>query len=264
MDEGQAVLDRTPVQVLLINPVLGDGRVFAWQDAVRSRLPRCRSSLLPGWRAESGFAGIAPWRDFMLIKPMELDTLEVTLRRCLHLDGFFHGDTRNPELSAILKIQHALASGMPMPELLDLLLQQMIRYTHADSASVMLIEPDRKTMIIAASYGLTDDVCGQKVAVGERIAGWVAENNRPQVIIGSAGNDPRMAGTVRTHEPMVGMCLPMRGRHEVMGVLSVSRLEDGGVFTHDAVDLGILLGLRSPAPSSGALPRRPSRTSSAT
>jgi signal transduction histidine kinase len=131
---------------------------------------------------------------------------------------------------------------MPMPELLDLLLQQMIRYTHADSASVMLIEPDRKTMIIAASYGLTDDVCGQKVAVGERIAGWVAENNRPQVIIGSAGNDPRMAGTVRTHEPMVGMCLPMRGRHEVMGVLSVSRLEDGGVFTHDAVDLGILLG----------------------
>jgi two-component system NtrC family sensor kinase len=241
--EGQAALERTPVQVLLVNPVLGAGEAFAWQDAVRSRLPQLPIIAIAG-ESERGLVSqvYRHGATSFLIKPIDLNTLEVTLRRCLHLDGFFHGDTRNPELTAILEIQHALASGMPMPEVLDLLLQQMIRYSHADSASVMLIDSDRKTMIIAASYGLTDDVRGQKVAVGERIAGWVAENNQPQVIIGSAGNDPRMAGAVRKREPMVGMCLPMRGRHEVVGVLSVSRLKDEGVFTHDAVDLGILLG----------------------
>ena len=241
--EGQAELDRRPVQVLLVNPVLGDVGAFAWQDTVRSRLPQLPIIAIAGVQERSLVSQVyRHGATSFLIKPIDLNTLEVTLRRCLHLDGFFHGDTRNPELMAILEIQHALASGMPMPEVLDLLLQQMIRYSHADTASVMLIESDRKTMIIEASYGLTDDVRGQKVAVGERIAGWVAENNQPQVIIGSAGNDPRMAGTIRKCEPMVGMCLPMRGRHEVVGVLSVSRLKDDGVFTHDAVDLGILLG----------------------
>jgi two-component system NtrC family sensor kinase len=241
--EGQAELDRRPVQALLVNPVLGDGGAFAWQYAVRSRLPQLPIIAIAGVQERSLVSEVyRHGATSFLIKPIDLNTLEVTLRRCLHLDGFFHGDTRNPELTAILEIQHALVSGMPMPEVLDLLLQQMIRYSHADTASVMLIEPDRKTMIIEANYGLTDDVRGQKVAVGERIAGWVAENNQPQVIIGSAGNDPRMAGTVRKCEPMVGMCLPMRGRHGVVGVLSVSRLKDEGVFTHDAVDLGILLG----------------------
>jgi signal transduction histidine kinase len=148
-----------------------------------------------------------------------------------------------PELQAVLEVQHAIADGVEQPVLLDMLQQQMIRLTGAESASVLLFKPGARDLRVAASYGLDEDeVLGQRVAVGERVCGWVAEHNQPQLIVGPGEDDPRLAGVERRHEPSAGLCLPLRGRDSLVGVLCLSRYNSQELFTRDDIEIGLLMG----------------------
>ena len=177
----------------------------------------------------------------LLHKPFGLPILEDTLRRSAQLGRLFSDYLSRPELNAMIELQHAIGSDRSIPELLDLLLQQMIRFTGADSASVLLVEPDGRSMRIAASYGLGQIDMEKKITIGERVSGWVAEHNQPQMVIGGGDDDPRLAGLSRNRPPLVGLCLPMRGRDSLVGVLCLSRFEGRELFSRDAIDLGLLL-----------------------
>ena len=180
----------------------------------------------------------------VLQKPLDMAGVEAALRRCLQCVGLFSGGAGGPELSAVMQVHHAIASGTAASGLLDLLLQEMIRYTRADAASILLMEPDRKTLTIKASFGLEEQVVNEaRVAVGERISGWVVEHDEPRVVIGEAtGEDWNLPGGKRTRPASVGLCLPMRGRDRVVGALCVTRFEGEEVFSRDAIELGLLLG----------------------
>ena len=176
-------------------------------------------------------------------KPVGLEALEATVHRCLQLGSLLDVQAGLPELTAIMEMHHAIASGVTGGALLDLLLQVMIRNTGAEAASVLLVEPGGGSLQVAASYGLDDRlVKRERILLGERISGWVVENNQPQVIIGDAGDDPRMKGAQRATPATIGMCLPMRGRDRVAGALCVTRFEGDEAFSRDAIDLGVLLG----------------------
>ncbi len=177
-----------------------------------------------------------------LRKPFDLTMLEDTLRRSAQLGRLLSDYLSRPELQAILELQHAIGGGKGVGDILDMLLQQMIRFTGAESASVMLLEPDEMALRIAASYGLDEVVVLQeRVAVGERISGWVAEYGQPQMVIGPAADDPRLMGVVRDRYPSVGLCLPMKGREALVGVLCLSRYNEEELFSRDAIDLGLLM-----------------------
>ncbi|MBW1810158.1 MAG: response regulator [Deltaproteobacteria bacterium] len=178
-----------------------------------------------------------------LHKPLELDTLEVTIRRCLQFGNLVFNGSSSQELSAMVEMQHAISSGMASHRLLHLMLQQMIRYTRADAASVMLVDEDRQSMKIAASYGLDEEVVKtERINISDGIAGWVVKNNEPQLIVGEAPHEFREDGRQRSKPATVGMCLPLRGPKDVLGALSVTRFEGEELFTKGALDLGLLLG----------------------
>ena len=177
-----------------------------------------------------------------LRKPFELTMLEDTLRRSVQLGRLLSDYLSKPEFQAILELQHAIGSGKGVADILDMLLQQMIRFTGAESASVLLLEPDEMALKIEASYGLDEAVVSQeRVAVGERVSGWVAEYGQPQMVIGPATDDPRLIGVVRDRYPSVGLCLPMKGRVAIVGVLCLSRYSEEELFSRDAIDLGLLM-----------------------
>jgi len=180
----------------------------------------------------------------VLQKPLDMISLEAALRRCLQCVGLFADGTGGPELSAVMQVHHAIASGTAASGLLDLLLQEMIRYTHADAASILLVEPDGQTMRIKASFGLDEQVVDDaRVIVGERISGWVVAHDEPRVVIGEAtGEDCRPLRSERIRPASMGLCLPMRGRDRVVGALCVTRFEGDEIFSRDAIELGLLLG----------------------
>ncbi|HOX47359.1 MAG TPA: ATP-binding protein [Myxococcota bacterium] len=177
-----------------------------------------------------------------LPKPMTEQALEEVLRLALHLARLQRVRFPDPGLQAMVELQHGLASGVPVADLLDYLLQLMLRHLQADTGSLMLVEPDGEHLELVASHGLEErGAAGQRVRIGERVSGWVAEHDRPQLILGESSDDPRLAGQRRTQTPAVGLCFPMRGSQGVLGVVCLGRRDEARTFQPEEVELGLLL-----------------------
>jgi len=117
-----------------------------------------------------------------------------------------------------------------IPELLSSVLQSTMRAVHANIGSIMLVDQEHKTLRIAASRGLSDEVREQtEVALGEGIAGKVAELG-DAVIVEDIEKDPRFG---RANNPKYGsgsfICMPVRVGERVIGVLNLAKKEDPGI-----------------------------------
>jgi signal transduction histidine kinase/CheY-like chemotaxis protein len=134
-----------------------------------------------------------------------------------------------------------LGSRIPaLRDLLEVVLERTMRTVHASIGSIMLLDPERQTLRIAASRGLTD-VADVEINVGEGIAGKVAQAGDP-VVVENIETDPRFA---RANDPKYGsgsfICLPVRARDHVIGVINLARKESTAVFS--ATDLYFLNAL---------------------
>jgi signal transduction histidine kinase/CheY-like chemotaxis protein len=116
-----------------------------------------------------------------------------------------------------------------IPELLSSVLQSTMRAVHANIGSIMLVDPERKTLRIAASRGLSAEVREQtEVRLGEGIAGKVAELG-DAVIVEDIEKDPRFR---KANNPKYGsgsfICMPVRVGERVIGVINLAKKEDAG------------------------------------
>jgi signal transduction histidine kinase/CheY-like chemotaxis protein len=117
-----------------------------------------------------------------------------------------------------------------IPKIQDLLasvLQSTMRAVHANIGSIMLLDQQRKTLRIAASRGLPDEVHDQaEVRLGEGVAGKVAELG-DAVIVDDIERDARFA---RTNDPKYGtgsfICMPVRVGDRIIGVINLAKKED--------------------------------------
>src|SRR5712691_10792008 len=114
-------------------------------------------------------------------------------------------------------------------DLLSSVLQSSMRAVHANIGSIMLLDQERKTLRIAASRGLPEDVHDQaEVRLGEGVAGKVAELG-DAVIVDDIEKDARFA---RTNDPKYGtgsfICMPVRVGDRIIGVINLAKREDAG------------------------------------
>src|SRR6266481_2007750 len=112
-------------------------------------------------------------------------------------------------------------------DLLSSVLQSTMRAVHANIGSIMLLDQERKTLRIAASRGLPDEVQAEtEVRLGEGIAGKVAELG-DAVIVEDIEKDARFA---RLNNPKYGtgsfICMPVRVGDRVIGVINLAKKED--------------------------------------
>jgi signal transduction histidine kinase/CheY-like chemotaxis protein len=117
-----------------------------------------------------------------------------------------------------------------IPRIQDLLasvLQSTMRAVHANIGSIMLLDQQRKTLRIAASRGLPDEVHDQaEVRLGEGVAGKVAQLG-DAVIVEDIEKDARFA---KVNDPKYGtgsfICMPVRVGERVIGVINLAKKED--------------------------------------
>src|SRR5215470_1022020 len=112
-------------------------------------------------------------------------------------------------------------------DLLSSVLQSSMRAVHANIGSIMLLDPERKTLRIAASRGLPDEVQAEtEVRLGEGIAGKVAELG-DAVIVEDIEKDARFS---KLNDPKYGtgsfICMPVRVGDRVIGVINLAKKED--------------------------------------
>lgn len=143
------------------------------------------------------------------------------------------------EVSALYDVARTLSASLIRDDVLQAVLDKTIELVNARNGSVMLIAEESDYLEIAVAHGLSDDVVrNARPKLGKGIAGYVAVSGQPKVL--RSGFKDRYSQTSGTaSQTKSAMCVPLKAKGEILGVLNVSDKSTGNDF--DANDLRLLL-----------------------
>jgi len=140
-------------------------------------------------------------------------------------------EDRLMELSGLYRAISAVNAATSAEGTFDAVLRSALALVRGTRGSLMLLGEDDDHLIIAAAEGLSEDIIRKtSQRVGEGVAGWVAENREPLLLIGRATDDARFRKLIEHRQPVnYSMSIPLVLRETVLGVLNI------GVITDDPV-----------------------------
>lgn len=148
---------------------------------------------------------------------------------------------RNDELSTLVEIGKALASPLGRDEVLNVIMEKVGDLLRSDTWSLLLIDEENGdlTFEIAVSPA-GSDLKGLRLAKGEGVAGRVAETGEP-LLISDVSDNPYFSPQIDrmiAHETRSIICVPLKSKNRILGVIELINTEEQGAFTSD--DLPIL------------------------
>ena len=170
-----------------------------------------------------------------------------TMARAFSLLYRYGRDVRRKqaEMEALYEIGMSLTSTLEMDRVLEQVLDKAIEHAGARKGSVMLLNEARDYLMIAKARGLSDEIIAEaRVPMGEGISGWVAQENKPRIML--RGVRDLLSRSKRPREQMTSaLSVPIRAREHVIGVINVCDRIQADNF--DEEDLRILQMLAAPA-----------------
>jgi diguanylate cyclase (GGDEF)-like protein len=124
-----------------------------------------------------------------------------------------------PPLPKDLRVFHdvarALTSSLDLDSILGAIMEQMAHFFEPESWSLLIVDEELQNLYYALAAGRSPEDRSLRVAMGEGIAGWVAQYGEP-VIVSEPGSDPRFSGPERS-----AICIPLRFRERTLGVIEL-------------------------------------------
>lgn len=154
----------------------------------------------------------------------------------------------NKELSAILEASKVLTASFDLEKNLTAVMEILGNQLEMQRGCVYLLDPVSQGLMIVAAYGLTkSELTKGKYHIGEGIVGKVIEGGSP-MFIPNIGKEPGFLNRTGSRPKKDGIsfiCVPIRLKSEIFGVLSVDRIysEKHGGMDDDIRVLNILSSL---------------------
>lgn len=139
-----------------------------------------------------------------------------------------------------------LALAVSREELYRNLLEMCAELVEATSGSLMLLDEQSQQLGIAVAKGMSPPLArSMSVALGEGIAGRVARNGTP-LLVSDIERDTRVGTPNRPRfRTKSFICLPLKHRERLIGVLNLADKSDGGSFSE--TDLNLVLSFAGQA-----------------
>ncbi len=148
-------------------------------------------------------------------------------------------ERRIREVATVYDIGQAM-DKVEIDRLLDIVTEKAASVMEAQACSLLLRLPESDSLVIAASYGLEDDVVeNARIFVSNSIAGRVVDSGEP-LLLNSLADDPRFQGSSVHSVPNISssICMPMKNEDgAVQGVLCIRRSMTQPVFTDEDLRL---------------------------
>lgn len=154
---------------------------------------------------------------------------------------------RHNELAALNEISQAINSTLDLQETLTFIASHSIHLMNVEATSVLLYDEDKDDLWFSAASGLGADlVLGKRLAMGQGVAGWVAQHGEPALVT-TVSDDTRVykgfdkEGVFTTHSLL---CVPLYSKGKIIGVLeAVNKI----ARPFDQEDMRLLSALAAPA-----------------
>jgi signal transduction histidine kinase len=151
------------------------------------------------------------------------------------------------ELKTLNEIGQAITSTLDLQESLTLITSHATRLMNVAAASVVLRDDEVSEVWFAAASGEgSEAVIGLRMALGQGLAGWVAEQGEP-VMVPDVYIDKRFFRDVDKSSGFTTksiLCVPLQTKGRTIGAIEVMNKKNG-LFNKD--DLALLQALAAPA-----------------
>lgn len=168
-------------------------------------------------------------------KPFNLDEIMNLVEKALE----------KSELKALVilyETSKAIFSAVKLEQLFPILIDLSLKLLKADDVSIMLLGEDQK-LFIAACKGCEDEIKKKvRLALGERVAGKVAEWRRSAILVGPLSKDSRFSDIQSRDEIKSSIICPLlsspalradeESKQEVLGVICMTRTQSQIPFNH--------------------------------
>ncbi len=142
------------------------------------------------------------------------------------------------QLMTCVEIGKALTSTLNMNQILFIILKRLNKLIRAKNWTLFLLDPQTRKLHFEVVVGLDKSSLGNMgIKLGEGIAGTVALTGEP-VLVPDVHKDPRFSKRIDDHTGFVThslICLPLKLRGSIIGVLEVVNPEDTSLFRPDSM-----------------------------
>jgi putative nucleotidyltransferase with HDIG domain len=140
------------------------------------------------------------------------------------------------EMTTLYEVAKLTSSSLDLDEMLSSAFNSAVKILNAETGSLMLFDSEGEVLTIKKSYGLNEEIIRKtRVKKGETIVGSVAQSGKPLIIHGRANISP-IKGRNK-YEKVNSICVPLKTRKGVIGVVNLNRKEDAKPFTEDNLKL---------------------------
>ncbi len=151
------------------------------------------------------------------------------------------------ELTTLNKISQAITSTLDLQETLTIITDHTTRLLGVAATSVVLYDETNDGLLFAAASGEGSDfVRGMRLALGQGVVGWVAQQGQP-VLVPNVSEDSRFFGDFDKESGFTTrsiLCVPLQTKGQTIGAIEAMNKESG---PFDEEDLKLLTSLAAPA-----------------
>lgn len=190
------------------------------------------------------FAGIAG----LLLRPYRRDFLQKIIDKAIRRRNEIICN-RQTVLSLRRKVQvlqtlnevvQAINSSLKPKEILNTIMEKAADLIQAEGWSVLLTDARTNELVFEAASGKAGKkLLGMRLKIGQGVAGWVARYGK-SLIVPDVAKDPRFYSGVDKKTRFTTkavLCVPMRSRDRIIGVVEVVNKIGGDQFTQDDYEI---------------------------
>ncbi|MGB3341025.1 MAG: diguanylate cyclase [bacterium] len=138
------------------------------------------------------------------------------------------------ELQTLNEIVQAISSSLKPKEILRIIMEKTADIIKAEGWSVLLLDQEHGELVFEAAAGEAGKkLLGLRLKIGQGVAGWVARYGQ-SLIVSDVTKDPRFYSGVDKKTKFITksiLCVPMRSRDKIIGVVEVVNKIGGEPFT---------------------------------
>ena len=237
--DAMAIAGRETFDLVMAGDTLPDLNPAALVEQSRTLNPNASAVIMADRsNAGTGFKPTSTASRLILAKPFDEDDLKSTVFQALEKRDVTTEGLRLRTLLPLFEVSSALMSEVNLDRLFDLIVDIVKRETNADRVSLMVLDESSQQLSIEAAAGLPGEIVNStRVMVGQGIAGSVAQSGEALLLNGAVNHAWAGEG-----EPITSaICVPLKVKGRVIGVLNSSNIAREGSFTRSDLDMMTIL-----------------------
>ncbi|UCG91728.1 MAG: diguanylate cyclase [candidate division WOR-3 bacterium] len=144
------------------------------------------------------------------------------------------------ELQTLNEVVQAINSSLRPQEIMRVIMEKTADLIKAEGWSVLLLDDNRRDLVFVAAAGEAGKkIMGMRLKVGQGVAGWVARYGQ-SLIVPDVTKDPRFYSGIDKKSKFITksvLCVPMKSRNKIIGVVEVVNKIDGEPFSKDDLEI---------------------------